>query len=214
MAESIEKLDRIVKVIMRPCPQLVVKHVVKLIRRNYKDNRKYNFAFEYDLPHFGHDKGLQFVTEDSILIESLKDEVKTQENGGVYKPKPQIFISYMEAPLAIMAFDTALSWLQGEDNKNIYISDYRGMPIKLGKTSSAVVPMSFNKVMILQPAIIYDDDKLSYQGIKIKCETGDIADLTAQEFFEFALALKYILMNLYTNSNILTLMGMSYWFNK
>lgn len=214
---SLQNVDRITKIVMRPCPQLVVKHIVKLIRRNSKDlNKKYDFAYEYNLTSFQNAKAVQFVTEDSILIESTKntEEQNTKINGGIYKPPPQVFISYMEAPLTIMSLDIALQWLQGEENKDIFISDVHGQPIKLGKPEKTIVPMNFNKFLIMQPAIIYDQDNTAYQGIKLKCETGDIADLTAQEFYNFSIGLKYILMNLYANSNILTLMGMVYFNSK
>lgn len=217
MSEDITNLDRIVKVIMRPCPQMIVKHCVKLIRRNNRDKSKtYGFIYEYNLPNLGNTKGLQLNTEDSIVIEAVRydDDQTTKQNGGVYKPPPQVFISYMESPLTIISIDIALRWLQGDENKDIFISDVNGSPIRLGKTVSTIVPMNYNHILMFQPAIIYDDDKTAYQGIKIKCESGDIADLTAQEFLEFALSLKYILMNLYSNSNILTLMGMMYWLNK
>jgi hypothetical protein len=205
--DDLKNLDRITKVIMKPCPELVVKHVIRLRRKNLKNNKIYDFAFDYKFSD--NTDGIRLETDDSIMFESTR----YQENSRPDLPPLSAFISYMEAPFMIMCLDNAMTWLQGEHNKEIYISSPEGVPIKLGIPTRAVVPISNTKFISFQPTIIYDGDNLAYQGIKIKCDNGELANLTAQEFLQFALALKYVLMNLYSSSNTLTTLGLLYYLN-
>jgi hypothetical protein len=208
MTSNLNNLDKVTKVILKPCPEMIVKHVVQFKRRG-KGDKIYDFAFEYGINGSNKNDGIRFETDDAIVLESSKYYKNTTPES----PPINAYISYMEAPFVISCLDNALTWLQGEHNREIFISSPEGIPIKLGTTVRAVVPITNNRFISFQPTIISDGD-MTYQGIKIKCELGEIGSLTAQEFLQFALAIKYVLMNLYATSVNLTTLGLIYYINK
>lgn len=207
-----DNLDVISKEIMKPNNEFKVKHTINLSNKNEKNDKKYNFYYDFNVADKNY---VNFKTYDNIIIESTRDEyiVNTMMNGGKYVIPPRIYISYMEAPLFIIALDKAMSWLT-IDNKNIFESDKYGSPIKIKQKISEIIPIGMTQRAILEPIIVYDDQNFAYQGISISNESKLIGKMTAQEFLEFSLSMKYILMNLYMNSNILTLIGMIYYMNK
>jgi len=207
------RINRVSKDIYKSGGEIKVKHVVRL---NSKKDDKYNSPFKFVNEFKAGDMNyLIFSTFDQIIIESMRQEhiVDTRANGGKYVPPPRLYISYMEAPLFIISIDRIITWLTSK-SKDVFEADNYGSPKSIKQPNlTEIVPVSFQQRAIFEPTIVYDNHNVAYQGIKLSNSDALMGNFTAQEFLEFALAIKYVLMNLYQNSNMLTMMGMMYMMN-
>jgi hypothetical protein len=200
-----DNLEKIISVVCYPSPSLTVKHIVTLIRKipakNNKKEEERGYAFYYSL-NKGNSTGLYLESRSSILLEGHRN---TLNNEGVtnYK-KISCSIDMKDVSNFLNRLDVAYNWLVGEQNKQIYLADVQGRPCKiLDLTKKVVVSLSQSTYVAFKPCIIRDMSDVTYEGIAMGNEQGEITNFTASEYSSFRVQMQGLLPNLYLANNTL-----------
>jgi hypothetical protein len=99
------------------------------------------------------------------------------------------------------ALDKALKWLVDNEYEKLYSRDNNNKVI--GITDDKIlelVKMKYNKYLLFKPAVTFDKDGNSYQGIQLKCDGGILGDMNGEEFLIFYTYMKELLNNFYSLS--------------
>jgi hypothetical protein len=196
--ERFEDLDKIISIVGRPTPSLVVKHVVTLKRKsqyaaqnNKPEDKGYVFTY-----NFQNVNGMYLECRGSIILEGYKNYSDNQGSNN-YK-KMTCYIDMKDIASLLNRLDIAYSWLIGEENNKTYLSDAQGRPCKiLDPSKRVVVSLTQSTYVAFKPCIIRDMNDVSYEGIAMGGEQGEISNFTASEFDSFRLQMHSLLPNLY-----------------
>jgi hypothetical protein len=209
MGESLnmdfDHLDKIISVVCCPSPSLTVKHIVSLIRkipaRNNKKDEERGYAFYYPLNQ-GERTGLYLESRSSILFEGHRNTINN-DGSTIYK-KITCTIDMKDTANFLNRLDVAYNWLVGEQNRQIYLSDVQGRPCKiLDLSKKVVVSLSQSTYVAFKPCIIRDMSDVTYEGIAMGNEQGEISNFTASEYSSFRVQMQGLLPNLYLANNTL-----------
>jgi hypothetical protein len=206
MSESINKdfdsIDKIISVVCYPSPSLTVKHMVSLIRkipsRNNRKEEERGYAFYYASNH-GEKTGLYLESRSSIVLEGHRNVI-SNEGITTYK-KITCTIDMKDIANFLNRLDVAYMWLAGEQNKQIYLSDAQGRPCKILDPKKVVVTLSQSTYVAFKPCIIRDMSDVTYEGIAMGNEQGEISNFTASEYSSFRIQMQGLLPNLYLATN-------------
>jgi hypothetical protein len=201
MAECIsnfEELDKITAIVCNPTPSLVVKHVITLKRKippknaNQKEEER-GYVFYYT---FNNVTGMYLECRGHIVLEGHRN---TLNNDGVTTSKKiSCYIDIKDIANFINRLDLVYSWLVGEQNKLIYQSDSSGKPCKiLDPNKKVAVSLSQTTYIAFKPCIIRDMNDVTYEGIAMGNEAGEITNFTASEYASFNIIMHGLLPNLY-----------------
>jgi hypothetical protein len=202
--KDFEHLEKIISVIGYPSPSLTVKHVVSLIRKvppkNNKKEEERGYAFYYTFNKGS--TGLYLESRSSIILEGHRNVINN-EGGTTYK-KIACIIDMKDVANFLNRLDVAYGWLVGEQNKQIYLSDVQGRPCKiLDPSKKVVVTLSQSTYVAFKPCIIRDMSDVTYEGIAMGNEQGEITNFTASEYSSFRIQMQGLLPNLYIANNVL-----------
>jgi hypothetical protein len=198
-----DNLEKITSVVCYPSPSLVVKHVVLLKRkipgRNNKKEEERGYGFYYSLNRAS---GLYLECRSSIILEGHRNIIN---NEGVtnYK-KISCILDMKDIAGFLNRLDVAYEWLIGGQNKNIYLADSQGRPCKiLDQSKKVVVTLTQSTYVAFKPCIIRDMSDVTYEGIAMGNEQGEITNFTASEYASFRIQMQGLLQNLYLINNTL-----------
>lgn len=218
-----EKINKLIGVISKPTPTLVVKHVIELTRNLGRDKTQVRgYAWEYANTHniFNNGKnvpvtnaGLYFECLGYVVLESKRIDMDVQQaNPNTVEKeyeKKKIVIYQKNVPTFLAALDNTYTWLTNE--KDVFVLDVNGKPIKLVDISTRVnCPLSQSNYAAFKPCIIRDASDVRYEGIAMGNETGEITNFTAPEFAAFRAQMYNILNNLYFANNMIINQAMIY----
>jgi hypothetical protein len=204
-SRDFDDLDKITAIVCYPTPSLVVKHVVSLKRKvpakpgskNREEER--GCVFYYSLNDVN---GLYLECRGSILLEGHR--TVTNKDGIPQYKKTYCYIEMRDIAGFLNRLDIVYSWLTGEQNKSIYQADSHGRPCKiLDGNKKVVVSLTQSAYVAFKPCIIRDISDMTYEGIAMGNEQGEITNFTASEFSSFRLQMHGLLPNLYmANSSL------------
>jgi hypothetical protein len=200
-----QDLDRITAIVCYPTPSLVVKHVLSLKRKvpqkigNTTKSEERGSVFYYSLNQV---EGLYLESKGSILLEGHRS---TPSGDGAYNYKKiHCYLDAKDSGAFLQRLDVAFSWLTGEQNKAIYLADSQGRPYKLLDAQKKVVAsLTQSTYIAFKPCIIRDMNEVTYEGIAMGNEQGEISNFTASEFSSFRIIMRGLLPNLYLANTML-----------
>jgi hypothetical protein len=207
MPESIadfNSIDKITAVICHPTPSLVVKHVISLKRKapsrnTYQKEEERGYVFYYNLNNIN---GMYFEGRGQIILEGHRNVIN-KEGVNVAK-KITCYIEMKDIANFLNRLDIAYSWLIGEQNKSIYQADSRGRPGKiLDPNRKIAASLSQTTYIAFKPCIIRDMNDVTYEGIAMGNEQGEITNFTASEYASFNMTMHGLLPNLYMANSVL-----------
>jgi hypothetical protein len=197
-------LDKITGVICHPTPSLVVKHVISLKRKvspknNYQKEEERGYVFYYD---FNNVKGMYLECRGQICLEGHRNVIN---NEGVTTTKKIVcYIEMKDIANFLNRLDVVYAWLIGEQNKEIYQADSQGRPCRiLDPNRKVAVSLSQTAYVAFKPCIIRDMNDVTYEGIAMGTELGEITNFTASEYASFNIIMHGLLPNLYMANNTL-----------
>jgi hypothetical protein len=199
-----EKLEKIISVVCHPSPSLTVKHVVTLIRKipakNNKKEEERGYAFYYSLNKGS--SGLYLESRSSIVLEGHRNSIA--DDGRANYKRISCSIDMKDVANFLNRLDVAYNWLLGDQNKQIYLADVQGRPCKiLDQTKKVVVSLSQSTYVAFKPCIIRDMSDVTYEGIAMGNEQGEITNFTASEYSAFRIQMQGLLPHLYLANNTL-----------
>jgi hypothetical protein len=208
--EKFEDIDKITAVVCRPTPSLVVKHTVSLKRKVQADAKnppvERGYVFAYNAAGI---KGVYFDYRGSIVLEGRR--MINDIQGGTYQKKINCVIEMRDTAGFLNRLETAYYWLIGEKNKETFLHDSKGCPIRIQNSSQKTVAvLSQSAYVAFKPCIIRDTNDTAYEGIAMGNEHGEISNFTAHEFASFYLHMNAVLPNLYLATNTLVQTAMQY----
>jgi hypothetical protein len=196
ISQDFNKLDKIVSIVCCPTPNLVVKHCVyvkrKVSAKNKKDEeRGYDFFYSYNGMN-----GLYLEAKGQIVFEGHRNIISSE--GSTQYKKISCCIEMKDVANFLNRLDIVYSWLAGEDNKKIYLSDSQRRPCKIIDPSIKIVAaLTQTSYVAFKPCIIRDMNDVAYEGVAMGNEQGEISNFTASEYSSFRLAMHSLLPNLY-----------------
>jgi hypothetical protein len=198
-----ENLEKIISVVCYPSPSLTVKHIVSLKRKipskNNKKEEERGYAFYYSLKG---STGLYLESRSSVVLEGHRNIINN--DGGTTYKKISCSIDMKDVANFLNRLDVAYSWLIGEQNRQIYLADVQGRPCKiLDQSKKVVVSLSQSTYVAFKPCIIRDMSDVTYEGIAMGNEQGEITNFTASEYSSFRIQMQGLLPNLYLANNTL-----------
>jgi hypothetical protein len=203
--KDFQDLDKITAVVCYPTPSLVVKHILSLKRKvpqklgNTMRTEERGSVFYYSLNGV---EGLYLESRGTILLEGHRSS-PSGEGAYNYK-KICCYLDGKDSGAFLQRLDVALSWLTGEQNKEIYLADSQGRPYKLLDSSKKIVAsLSQSTYIGFKPCIIRDMNDVTYEGIAMGNEQGEITNFTASEFSSFRIVMHSLLPNLYLANSML-----------
>jgi hypothetical protein len=198
--ERFEDLDRIISIVCRPTPSLVVKHIVNLKRKtpsnstfSGKSEEERGYVFTYNLQNV---TGMYLECRGTICLEGHKNVIDT--TGAINQKKLSCIIDLKDIANFLNRLDIAYSWLIGEENQKIYMADSQGRPCKILDVRKVVVSLSQSTYVAFKPCIVRDMSDVTYEGVAMGGEQGEISNFTASEFDSFRMQMHTLLPNLYT----------------
>jgi hypothetical protein len=207
MAENIKdfnNLDKIVSIVCHPTPNLTVKHCVSLKRKipsknRYQKDEERGYDFFYN---FNSISGLYLEAKGHIVLEGHRNIINSDTSS--QNKKISCVIEMKDIASFLNRLDIVYTWLIGDKNKEIYISDSHGRPCKIMDTTKKVVVSLMQSTYIsFKPCIIRDINDVTYEGVVMSNETSEISNFTAIEFSSFRLIMHSLLPNLYMANSIL-----------
>jgi hypothetical protein len=201
MSESIvdfNTLDKITSVICHPTPSLVVKHVVSLKRKitpknTYQKEEERGYVFCYN---FNNVNGMYLEGKGQIILEGHRNSINNE--GVTTSKKIACYIEMRDIANFLNRLDIAYSWLIGEQNKSVYQADSKGRPCKIidpnRKIAASLTQTSY---IAFKPCIIRDMNDVTYEGVAMGSELGEITNFTASEYASFNIIMHGVLPNLY-----------------
>jgi hypothetical protein len=197
--ERFEDLDKIISVVCRPTPSLVVKHIVTLKRKtpnnpafSGKTEEERGYVFTYN---FQNVNGMYLECRGSICLEGHKNSM--DNSGAIMQKKLSCMIDLKDIANFLNRLDIAYTWLIGEENQKVYMSDSQGRPCKILDMRKVVVSLSQSAYVAFKPCIVRDTSDVTYEGIAMGGEQGEITNFTASEFDSFRVQMHALLPNLY-----------------
>ena len=193
-----KKLNKITTTLCKPNDTINIKLTIKIITGVKKNNDIYskNALFIYDnkdtllnSSFVGAYLGLTGEVQITSLVNFSSAYGNNKTPDAIGKPRQMpisIIFTQNNLPNLINAIESAYLWLTDSSFDGLYTTDTQGRLIGISnKKLCAKAIGAFNKILILQPAVIFDEDQVSYQGIQIGCTSGIIGSLTATEFEVF-----------------------------
>jgi hypothetical protein len=201
--KDFESLDKITSIVSYPSPSLVVKHVISLKRKMPAKNNKASEERGYDFYYcLNGTTGLYLECRSSIILEGHRNII-SNEGGTTYK-KVSCILDMKDVSNFLNRLDVVYNWLVGEQNKRIYLADSQGRPCKiLDPSIKVVVSLTQSTYVAFKPCIIRDMSDVTYEGIAMGNEHGEIANFTAPEYSSFRIQMQGLLQNLYIANNTL-----------
>jgi hypothetical protein len=201
-----EDLDRVTAVVCHPTPSLVVKHVITLKRKVMQktgNNRAREEQRGSVFYYFSNDiHGLYLECKGNIVLEGHR--VKQSNDGMPNYKKLYCYIDLKDVSSFLNRLDIAYSWLTGDINKRIYLADSHGRPCKiLDPDKKVIVSLSQSTFVGFAPCIIRDMSDVTYEGIVMNSEQGEISNFTASEFSAFRVQMHGLMSNLYLANSML-----------
>jgi hypothetical protein len=196
-------LNKIVSVVSYPTPSLVVKHCVvlkrKVIPKNQyqkEEERGYDFFYNYNGV-----TGLYLEARGQIVFEGHRNAPL----GEGAKPRKIIaLIEIKDISSLLNRIDIVYNWLTGEENRKIYLSDSQGKPCKIADPDRKVaVSLTQSAYLAFRPCIIRDINSMTYEGVVMLTEEGEITNFTASEYSSFRITMHGLLPNLYMANTML-----------
>jgi hypothetical protein len=197
-------LGKITSIVCYPTPNLTVKHTVSLKRKGQAKNqfkkeeeRGYDFFYTYNGSH-----GLYLEAKGQIVFEGHRNIISNESS--MQHKKISCIIEMKDIANFLNRLDIVYLWLTGEQNKEIYLSDAQNKPCKiLDPNRRIAVSLSQMSYVAFKPCIIRDMNDVSYEGIAMGTEEGEMSNFTASEFSSFRLSMHGLLPNLYMANNML-----------
>jgi hypothetical protein len=199
-----DDIDRITAIVCHPTPSLVIKHTVFLKRkipaRNaYQKEEERGYVFYYN---FNNVKGLYLECKGQICLEGHRNVINKE--GASSLKKISCYIEMKDIANFLNRLDIVYSWLAGEENKMIYQADSKGRPFRiLTPDKKIAVSLSQTTYVAFKPCIIRDMSDVTYEGIAMGSEAGEISNFTASEYASFNIVMHSVLPNLYMANNTL-----------
>jgi hypothetical protein len=197
-------LDKVTSIICHPTPSLVVKHVVSLKRKipnknSYQKEEERGYVFYYN---FNNVNGMYLEAKGQIILEGHRNVINTE--GVTTSKKITCYIEMKDISNFLNRLDIAYSWLIGEQNKSLYQADSQGRPCKiLDPNRKIAASLTQTAYIAFKPCIIRDMNDVTYEGIAMGNEQGEISNFTASEYASFNVIMHGLLPNLYMANTML-----------
>jgi hypothetical protein len=204
MANHFDDIDKITSIVCYPNPSLVVKHVISLKRkvppRNpHQKELTRGYVFNYN---FNETNGMYLECKGQILLEGHRNVISSE--GGNSINKTFCYIDMKDISNFLNRLEIAYSWLIGDMNKEIYVSDSQGRPFKIADPDKkTVASLSQSTYVSFTPCIIRDIADVTYEGVSMSTERGELTNFTAAEYASFNIIMHGLLPNLYMANSVL-----------
>jgi hypothetical protein len=150
-------------------------------------------VFCYD---FNNVKGMYLECRGQICLEGHRNVINKE--GVSTLKKISCCIEMKDIANFLNRLDIVYSWLAGEQNKEIYQADSQGRPFRiLTPDKKIAVSLSQTTYVAFKPCIIRDMSDVTYEGIAMGSELGEITNFTAPEYASFNTVMHSLLPNLY-----------------
>jgi hypothetical protein len=204
MENRFDDIDKITSIVCYPNPSLVVKHVISLKRKvppknPHQQEQKRGYVFNYN---FNDVAGMYLECKGEVLLEGHRNVISNDGRNVVNKTF--CYIEMKDISNLLNRLEIAYSWLIGEANKEIYVSDSQGRPFKIADPGKkTVAALSQSAYISFSPCIIRDIADVTYEGVSMSTERGELTNFTAAEFASFNIIMHGLLPNLYMANSVL-----------
>jgi hypothetical protein len=201
---SFDDIEKITSIVCYPTPSLVVKHVISLKRKippkfPGQKELKRGYVFNYT---FNEVSGMYLECKGEILLEGHRSVIN--KDGGNTMNKVFCYIEMKDISNFLNRLEIVYTWLTGEMNKQIYVSDSQGRPCRIADPNKRIiVTLKQSTYLSLSPCIIKDISDMTYEGISMSTERGEVTNFTAAEFASFNIIMHGLLPNLYMANSVL-----------
>jgi len=206
---NISNIGKITRIVCKPSWAFSVRHIV--IPDDYfstKDNSG-NYVTHRNNPFYIYDynekkinqslKGVIVRTDDSsiMLLNDSKEVTDTDMQQEVNKyNKAFAFIRPKNFYQVHKGLDLGLSWLTEDKFSKLFTNDDKGnVATVLDDSIYHISSLGYNRHLLFKPAVVFDKDGNSYQGIELKSDIGHLASMTCEEYTEFYYAMKELMNN-------------------
>jgi hypothetical protein len=202
--KDFNELEKVSSIVCYPTPNLTVKHTVSLKRKipaknqfQKDEERGYDFFYNYNRVN-----GLYLEAKGQIVFEGHRNIINKE--GSTNHSKISCTIEMKDIANLLNRLDIVYLWLTGEQNKEIYLSDAQKRPCKIIDPNRRIaVSLTQSTYVAFKPCIIRDMNDVTYEGVAMGTEQGEMSNFTASEFSSFRLTMHGLLPNLYMANSIL-----------
>lgn len=183
--DNIEKLSA---VIMRPCNNFVIKHVVKVAKKGMDGKRRY-FHNEYTY------LGGNYIDKKYLKSMNLDfySYVIIEEQGKDWTNRETIMLTYVNITIFLNSLKKVTDWFSDEEFDDLfYIEDgtLKFNP-EFGNLKE-VVRLGENRTILFKPSVIEDNNGVRYEGVQMCVNTNQAVGFIT---LDNLMAMKYIFDN-------------------